>query len=109
MPLAAATSLGFVTVLAVNFTLNRSFVFRSGAMARPAIVKYLVLVALNYCATLATVTGLTALGLTYVAAKTASTIINAVANYGAFRWWVFRSPAARETRSPGRPEPIREP
>ncbi|MFF2161545.1 GtrA family protein [Streptomyces sp. NPDC058175] len=111
MPLTAATSLAFVTVLAVNFSLNRSFVFRSGAMARSAIVKYLVLVALNYCATLATVTGLTALGLAYVAAKTASTIINAVANYGAFRWWVFRSPAARKTRSPGtpgQPEPIRE-
>ncbi|WP_432180420.1 GtrA family protein [Streptomyces sp. NBC_00063] len=112
MPLAAATSLAFVTVLAVNFSLNRSFVFRSGAMAGPAIAKYLVLVALNYCATVATVTGLTALGLAYVAAKTASTIINAVANYGAFRWWVFRSPAARKPRSPGspgQPEPIREP
>ncbi|MER5955421.1 GtrA family protein [Streptomyces longhuiensis] len=109
MPLAGATSLSFVTVLAVNFGLNRSFVFRSGAMAGPAFAKYLVLVVLNYCATVATVTGLTALGLAYVAAKTTSTIINAVANYGAFRWWVFRSPAAGNPQSPGRPEPIREP
>ncbi|MEU6657778.1 GtrA family protein [Streptomyces sp. NPDC046821] len=94
MPLAAATSLAFVTVLTVNFGLNRSFVFRNGAMAGPAFAKYLVLVVLNYLATLATVTGLTALGLSYVAAKTTSTVVNAVANYAAFRWWVFRSPAA---------------
>ncbi|MGW6358444.1 GtrA family protein [Streptomyces sp. NPDC055092] len=109
MPLAAATSLAFVTVLAVNFGLNRAFVFRSGALAGPAFVKYLVLVGLNYSATLATVTGLTALGLPYVAAKTTSTIANAVVNYGAFRWWVFRSPAVRSHGSPGRPEPTRLP
>ncbi|MGP3775936.1 GtrA family protein [Streptomyces sp. SDT5-1] len=94
MPLAAATSLAFVTVLAVNFCLNRSFVFRSGTMVGPAFAKYLVLVVLNYFATVATVTGLTALGLPYVGAKTTSTIVNAVANYAAFRWWVFRVPAA---------------
>ncbi|MFG2500767.1 GtrA family protein [Streptomyces sp. NPDC048441] len=109
MPLAAATSLAFVTVLAVNFGLNRAFVFRSGALAGPAFAKYLVLVGLNYCATVATVTGLTALGLSYVAAKTTSTIVNAVVNYGAFRWWVFRSPGTRSPRSPGRPAPTRLP
>ncbi|NBE50238.1 GtrA family protein [Streptomyces boluensis] len=95
VPLAAATSVAFVTVLAVNFGLNRAFVFRSGAMVGPAFVKYLTLVALNYFATIATVTGLTALGMSYVVAKTASTIVNAVANYGAFRWWVFRPSGAR--------------
>ncbi|MCX5327330.1 GtrA family protein [Streptomyces sp. NBC_00120] len=109
MPLAGATSLAFVTVLAVNFGLNRAFVFRSGAVAGPAFAKYLVLVGLNYCATVATVTGLTALGMSYVAAKTTSTIVNAVVNYGAFRWWVFRSPGARSPGSPGRPAPTRMP
>ncbi|MFD0513669.1 GtrA family protein [Streptomyces aureus] len=109
MPLAGATSLAFVTVLAVNFGLNRAFVFRSGALAGPAFAKYLVLVGLNYCATVATVTGLTALGMSYVAAKTTSTIVNAVVNYGAFRWWVFRSPGARSPGSPGRPAPTRMP
>ncbi|WP_328630869.1 GtrA family protein [Streptomyces sp. NBC_00356] len=109
MPLAVATTLAFVTVLAVNFGLNRSFVFRSGALAGPAFAKYLALVGLNYCATVATVTGLTALGLTYVAAKTTSTIINAVANYAAFRWWVFKEPAAPVAQSPAEAEPVREP
>ncbi|MDI3403985.1 GtrA family protein [Streptomyces cavernicola] len=108
MQLAAATSLAFVTVLVVNFGLNRSFVFRSGNLAGQAFVKYLALVALNYCATVATVTGLTALGLAYVVAKTVSTVANAVANYCAFRWWIFRAPAAQESDAPGRPEPVRE-
>jgi putative flippase GtrA len=105
--LAAATSLAFVTVLAVNFGLNRAFVFRSSALAGPAFAKYLVLVGMNYCATVATVTGLTALGLSYVAAKTTSTLVNAVVNYGAFRWWVFKSPAARSPTGPGRPATTR--
>ncbi|MEU8893787.1 GtrA family protein [Streptomyces sp. NPDC048442] len=109
MPLAAATSLAFVTVLAVNFGLNRAFVFRSDALAGPAFAKYLVLVGLNYCATVATVTGLTALGMAYVAAKTTSTLVNAVVNYAAFRWWVFRPPGARSPRSTGRPAPDRVP
>jgi putative flippase GtrA len=94
VPLAASTSLAFVTVLAVNFCLNRSFVFRSGTLVRPAFAKYLTLVVLNYGATVATVTGLTALGLTYVGAKTISTFVNAAANYAAFRIWVFRSHSA---------------
>lgn len=109
MPLAAATSLAFVTVLAVSFGLYRSFVFRSGALTGPAFAKYLVLVGLNYIATVAMVTGLTALGLPYVVAKTTSTIVNAVVNYGAFRWWVFRPPGVRSHGSPGRPEPTRLP
>ncbi|MGD6756257.1 GtrA family protein [Streptomyces sp. BH105] len=108
MPLAAATSLAFVTVLAVNFGLNRSFVFRSSAMVGPAFAKYLALVALNYGATLATVTGLAALGLPYVAAKTASTVLNAVANYAAFRWWVFRAPTGPGIQGPAAPAPARE-
>ncbi|WP_328543612.1 GtrA family protein [Streptomyces sp. NBC_00371] len=103
MPLAGATSLAFVTVLAVNFGLNRAFVFRSGALAGPAFAKYLVLVGLNYCATVATVTGLTALGMSYVAAKTTSTIVNAVVNYGAFRWWVFRQGHCVMRIGPGSP------
>jgi len=109
VPLAAATSLAFMAVLAVNFGLNKAFVFRSGTLAGPAFAKYLMLVGLNYCATVATVTGLTALGLSYVAAKTTSTIVNAVVNYAAFRWWIFRSPVARRPRSPGRPAPTPPP
>ncbi|MEV6103433.1 GtrA family protein [Streptomyces sp. NPDC051940] len=109
LPLATATSLAFVTVLAINFGLNRTFVFHSGALAGPAFFKYLVLVGFNYGATVTTVTGLTALGMPYVAAKTTSTIVNAVVNYSAFRWWVFRTPGTRQPDGAASPAPSRLP
>lgn len=91
LPLAVATTLAFATGLATNFGLNRVFAFRSRSMVGPALAKYLLLVGLNYLTTLGMVMGLAAVGLSYAVAKTLATIVNAVLNYLAYRWWVFRS------------------
>jgi putative flippase GtrA len=88
--LAIATSVAFLATLAVNFGLNKVFSFRSSGLIRPAIVRYLLLVLVNYGATLLIVTGLTAAGLSYVVAKTLATVLNAVLNYLAYRHWVFK-------------------
>lgn len=90
VPLAVATTAGFATGLATNFGLNRVFAFRSRSLVGPAVAKYLVLVGVNYLTTLAMVVGLTAIGMPYAAAKTLATIVNAVMNYAAYRWWIFR-------------------
>lgn len=94
VPLALATTLAFLSTLALNFGLNKVFAFRSTALAGPAFVRYLVLVAVNYATTLIMVTGLAWLGLSYLLAKTLAVIVNAVLNYFAYRYWVFHNPAA---------------
>ena len=91
--LPVATTMAFATTLGVNFGLNRAFAFRSDGLIGPALLRYLVLVGVNYVLTLLLVTGLTEAGLSYVVAKTASTVLIAVMNYFAYRWWVFKAPA----------------
>jgi putative flippase GtrA len=88
--LSVATTLAFAAALAINFGLNRAFAFRSRSLVGPALVKYLVLVGVNYLTTLLIVLGLTALGLSYVVAKTLATAVNAVMNYVAYRGWIFK-------------------
>jgi putative flippase GtrA len=88
--LAVATSLSFAATLMVNFGLNRVFAFQKTGLMGSSLVKYLVLVLINYGTTLLIVTGLTAAGLSYVVAKTLATIFNAVMNYEAYRRWVFK-------------------
>lgn len=90
VPLAAATSVSFISTLLVNFGLNRIFAFQDTGLVGGALTRYLVLVLVNYGTTLLLVTGLTALGMSYVAAKTVAVILNAVMNYEAYRRWVFK-------------------
>ncbi|MEU4419563.1 GtrA family protein [Actinoplanes sp. NPDC024001] len=91
VPLAVATSASFLFTLLVNFGLNRIFAFRSTGLVGVALLRYLVLVLVNYVTTLLLVTGLDALGVSYVVAKTVATVGNAVMNYVAYRRWVFRT------------------
>lgn len=90
VPLAIATSVSFITTLAINYGLNKVFSFQRSGLVGSSLAKYLVLVLINYGTTLLIVTGVTALGLSYVVAKTLATIVNAVMNYEAYRRWVFK-------------------
>lgn len=91
VPLLVATSIAFATGLLVNYGLNRALTFGSDSAVRYEVSRYLVLVLLNYVATLGLVGGLTAAGLPYLASKTVSTAVLAVANFIAYRSWVFRA------------------
>jgi putative flippase GtrA len=89
--LPVATTMSYAATLGVNFGLNRAFAFRSDSLIGRSLLRYLVLVAVNYAVTLLLVTGLTAAGMSYVAAKTQATVMIAVTNYFVYRWWVFRT------------------
>jgi putative flippase GtrA len=91
VPLWAATTCGFWLSFAVNFTAQKYFTFgvRSGAGGQ--LVRFLVMVGLNYLATLGIVTGLVALGAAPVAAKTIAVALLTVVNYVGYRFWVFRA------------------
>ncbi len=102
VPLALATTLAFGLNLAVNFGLNRALTF-DGATRGAAggqLVRYLILVGVNFLSTFALVNGLAAAGLNYLVAKTIATALNAVLNYFAYRHWVFRAPEPDEVAEP---------
>lgn len=104
LPLGLSTTLAFGLNLAVNFGLNRVMTFHGaseGAAGRQ-LARYLVLVGVNFVTTFSIVTGLAALGLNYLVAKTIATVLNAVGNYFAYRHWVFRGPA----QDPVEPVPV---
>lgn len=92
IPLAPSTALAYAAALVVNFSLSRHWTFvaaRIGKAHRQA-ARYSVLVVINLVATLAIVTGLSSLGLYYLLAKLVSIAVVSVANFFAYRHWVFR-------------------
>lgn len=87
--LAVATTVAYLLALVVNFSLNRAFAFGGGRPVGAALVRYLVLCAGSYAATLAIVIGLSGLGLNYLLAKTAAVALTATVNFVVCRCWVF--------------------
>jgi putative flippase GtrA len=90
MPLLAATTLAFWASLAVNFALNRGWVFPGGSgSVRGQAARYLFLVGVNYLATLALVGGLAAAGVPYMLAKVVALVSIACWNFVLYRRWIF--------------------
>lgn len=89
VPLSLATTSGFVVGLGVNYGLNRVFTFESSGQTGKQLVKYALLVGINYVITLVLVLGLTRLGVPTLVAKTLSTGTCALSNFFLYRHWVF--------------------
>jgi putative flippase GtrA len=90
-PLWLSTSAGFWLSFAVNFAANKYFTFGVRTDGTRQLLRYGVLVALNYLANLGIVTGLVALGLPAVAAKVVAVGLLTGLNFLAYRHWVFRA------------------
>jgi putative flippase GtrA len=88
--LVLATSVAYFVSLAVNYSLNHTWVFGAEGAHGVRLLRYGLLVAVNYGSTLAFVTGLTAAGLYYLASKAVAVAVNAVMNFTLFRYWVFK-------------------
>ncbi len=90
--LLAAATVSFAVASLVNFALNRQWVFATGrgGRAHRQLVRFYVLVGLNLLSTLLIMGGLAAVGVYYLLAKTIAIVANAVANFFAYRRWVFR-------------------
>jgi putative flippase GtrA len=89
-PLWLATSAGFWLSFTVNFLANKYVTFGARAHGARQLVRYSVLVGLNYLANLGLVTGLVALGLAAVPAKVIAVALLSILNFLAYRQWVFR-------------------
>jgi putative flippase GtrA len=86
-----ATTSGFWLSFAVNFVANKYFTFGVRTDGRGQLIRYAVLVCLNYLANLGIVTGLVAAGSPAVLAKVIAVAILTGLNFLAYRQWVFRS------------------
>jgi putative flippase GtrA len=84
-----AVTVAYALSFGVNFTLNRVWVFKADGDPAGQAGRYTALCLANYLATLALVTGLTAVGTHYLAAKAVATGSLAVVNYLACKAWVF--------------------
>jgi putative flippase GtrA len=87
--LELATVIGFCCGVAINYTLNHGWSFRSSAAHSRVVVRYAVMVAFNGLSTVLIVAGLHHLGVYYLLAKLVAIAVNATVNFAAARWWVF--------------------
>lgn len=89
--LPLATFVGVATSNGVNFLLNRSWVFSSSSGgAGGQLVRYFLLVGLNWLLTVLAVSALVALGANYLVARLAVLVVLTAFNFVAYRAWVFR-------------------
>jgi len=88
-PLWLATTAAFAAALGVNFSLNMRWVFGARGRLPGRLLRYGLLVLVNYLLTLVLVLGLAAAGMHYLLAKWTSIGVAAVINYIAYRRWVF--------------------
>ena len=88
--LPLATTIAYALAFVVNFGLNRRWAFGSTGALTGQVPRYVVLVAVNFVITLFMVSGIAALGVSYLLAKVLATAVVAGINYLAYRNWIFR-------------------
>lgn len=89
LPIPVATTIAFWVALAGNFWLNKAWSFPNPQPGGRPFLRYMVLVGVNYLATVAIVTGGAAAGLPYVVAKVLAIGAAASWTFVAYRRWVF--------------------
>src|SRR5581483_10343141 len=87
-----ATTIAYIVAFALSFVLSREWVFPDAGNMRTQIIRYVVLVVGILVMTVIGVQALVWLAVSYLLAKLATSCVVAVVNYGASRWWVFRTP-----------------
>jgi putative flippase GtrA len=90
LSLGVATTIAFWTALAVNFSLNRVWVFRTGGSISRSFLRYMIIVAYNYVLTMVIVLGATSLGIAYPIGKVMAIGAVAVWTFLLYQRWVFR-------------------
>lgn len=97
LQLAAATTLGFVAGLAFNFTASKLFTFEVRSDGKGQVVRYAVLLGVNYLLTLIIVSSSEAWGPGYLAGKLCSVGLITCSNYLVLHHWVFVTPSPRSS------------
>jgi putative flippase GtrA len=95
LPIAMATSLGFIAGLAFNFTASKMFTFRVRSDIRGQTLRYAVLLAVNYLTTLVIVSASELWGPGYVVGKICAAGLVTTSTYFVLGHWVFVTPGTR--------------
>jgi len=88
-PLWVATSIGFWLSFVVNFLLNKHFSFQAPNRTSRQLVRYTILVTVNYLITLGIVDGAEAIGIGYLVGKAVALCLLTAGTYLVYRRWVF--------------------
>lgn len=89
--LLTATGIAYIASGVPSFLLNRYWSFQSGVdgIAHRQFARFFISMALNLLSTLLIVGLLSWLGVYYLIAKLVAIVLNAIANFFAYRHWVF--------------------
>lgn len=94
LPYPVAVSIGYVIALALAYLLNRAFNFSSHGAVGGELVRYVVVVVINYAALVVGISWLgVKLGLQFQVSRVVASCAEAAFMYCALRWVVFRRPA----------------
>jgi putative flippase GtrA len=89
-PVWVSVSAGFWGGFAVNFWLQRRVTFAAQGHVAGHLLRYGLLVGINYAGTIVLVSSAQALGMGYAAGKLFAVALFVVVNYYAYAQWVFR-------------------
>jgi putative flippase GtrA len=87
-----AATIAFWASLGVVFLTNKYVTFGARGAGHRQLVRYFVLLGINYVVTLGVIALADRTGLGYQVGKIAAVIMTTVWNYVAYQLWVFRSP-----------------
>ncbi len=98
LPLAVATSIGFISGFLVSFSLNRQWVFPSGPQRniRRQVIEYIALLVFNYFFTVWGVSFLNDHGVSPAIGKLGIMALIVCWNYALFRWVIFAKQSNRD-------------
>lgn len=94
-PLWLAVSVGYWAGFLVNFSLQRRLTFSARGRLHAHLVRYVVLVVLNYLGTLVIVAAAAHAGIGYGAGKIIAVAVLVFVNYPAYGRWVFAGSGTR--------------
>lgn len=89
VPVWAAATIGYWSSVVVNFTLNRRISFRDRPGGRTALIRFSILLGLNWFLTLVAVSAAVHLGWSYAVGKVGAVAVLTILNYTAYSRWVF--------------------
>jgi putative flippase GtrA len=89
-PVWLAATIAFWASLAIVFLTNKYVTFNAGGAGRRQLVRYFILLAVNYGVTLGVLALAERIGVGYQVGKVVAVAMTTVWNYFAYEFWVFR-------------------
>lgn len=90
LPIPVAVSISYILGFTLNYILNRTLNFQSRAPVAGQLVRYSIVVVVDFAETVGLTSGLVALGVDLRISRLISGGTVGLLTYFLYRWWVFR-------------------